>query len=308
MLWLKEDMNLRRHRKAIFIGLSAAVVAIAVGLNVSWVVVSWSAGLQLVLGLVLFPIVISYMVLNTAFLIREMRRNEQHNNFINAVTHELKTPVASMRLYLETLQSRPVEDDRRQKFYGAMMDDVERLTHTIDQVLQAGQITAGRRGQWTPVSLVDTIEQSLSIARTRHRLPDEAVAFANRLPTAVKDEVMGDAGDLRTAVLNLVDNAIKYSGEKVNVLVELEPGEKQQLLVRVKDQGIGIPQDELKTVFQRFHRIHNATTAKIKGTGLGLFIVYSVAKRHKGRIFAESAGNGLGSTFTLALPAAPKEA
>ena len=301
-------MNLRRHRKAIFIGLGAAVVAIAVGLSGSWAVVYWRAGLQLALGVVLFAIIITGVVLNTAFLVREVRRNEQHNNFINSVTHELKTPVASMRLYLETLQSRPVDDERRQKFYGAMMEDVERLTHTIDQVLQAGQITAGRRGQWTPVSLTDTIEQSLSIARTRHRLPEEAVAFTNQLPPAVKDEVMGDAGDLRTAVLNLVDNAIKYSGDTVKVLVELAPGEKQQLLVRVRDQGIGIPPSELKTVFQRFHRIHNATTAKIKGTGLGLFIVYSVAKRHKGRILAESAGNGLGSTFTLALPAAPKEA
>lgn len=301
-------MNLRRHRKAIFIGLGAAVVAIAVGLNVSWAVVYWRAGLQLALGVVLFTIIITGVVLNTAFLVREVRRNEQHNNFINAVTHELKTPVASMRLYLETLQSRPVEDYRRQKFYGAMMEDVERLTHTIDQVLQAGQITAGRRGQWMPVSLSDTIEQALSIARTRHRLPEEAVVFSRRLPAGVKDEVMGDAGDLRTAVLNLVDNAIKYSGDRIKVLVELEPSEKQRLLVRVKDQGIGIPAGELKSVFQRFHRIHNATTAKIKGTGLGLFIVYSVAKRHKGRIFAESAGNGLGSTFTLELPAAPKEA
>lgn len=302
-------MNLRRHRKAVFIGLGAAVVAVAVGLNVNWMLVYWRTGLQLALGIVLFAIIITGAVLNTAFLIREVRRNEQHNNFINAVTHELKTPVASMRLYLETLQSRPVDEAHRQKFYGAMMEDVERLTHTIDQVLQAGQIAAGRRGQWIPVSLADTIEQSLSIARTRHRLSDGEVEFASQLPAGVKDEVMGDPGDLRTAVLNLIDNAIKYSGDKVRVIVELAAGEKPgQLLVRVKDEGIGIPHSELKTVFQRFHRIQNATTARIKGTGLGLFIVFSVAKRHKGRIFAESAGSGMGSTFTLELPAAPREA
>jgi signal transduction histidine kinase len=119
---------------------------------------------------------------------------------------------------------------------------------------------------------------------------------------------MGDAGDLRTAVLNLLDNAVKYSTGQVKVLVELEAAEKSQLQVRVTDQGIGIPHTELKNVFHRFHRIHNTATAKIKGTGLGLFIVHAVAKRHKGRIFAESGGQGMGSTFTLELPAAPKEA
>jgi signal transduction histidine kinase len=142
----------------------------------------------------------------------------------------------------------------------------------------------------------------------RHRLTEEAVAFVNRLPAGISDVVLGDAGDLRTAVLNLVDNAVKYSGQNVHIVVELEPGPKEQLRVNVHDQGIGIPSTELKNVFQRFHRIQNATTSRIKGTGLGLFIVHSVAKRHKGRAYAHSEGNGHGSVFTIELPAAPKEA
>ena len=301
-------MSLRRHRKAVFIGLGAATLAITVALNIGWVVLNWRAGLQLFLGVILFAIIMTGVILNTTFLIREIRRNEQHNNFINSVTHELKTPVASLRLYLETLQSRPVDEARRKQFYGSMMEDTDRLMHTIEQVLEAGQASAGRRGKLSPVGLGEVISQCLSIAQMRHRLPDSALVFANHLPAGTSDEVMGEAADLRTALLNLLDNAVKYSGDEVKVVVELDRGEKQRLLVRVKDQGIGMPSNELKNVFQRFHRIQNATTAKIKGTGLGLFIVYSVAKRHKGRVVAESDGHGLGSTFTLQLPAAAREA
>jgi two-component system, OmpR family, sensor histidine kinase SenX3 len=301
-------MNLRRHRKAVFILLGAGTVTVAAALNIGWVVLNWRAGLQLVLGVVLFAVIITGVVLNTTFLIREIRRNEQHNNFINAVTHELKTPVASIRLYLETLQSRNVDEARRERFYGAMLEDTDRLLHTIEQVLKAGQVSTFSKSTMEPVSLVETITQCLPISVMRHRLPDSAVSFANHLPAGLSDKVMGDAADLRTAVLNLLDNAVKYSGSNVSVLVELDRGEKDHLLVRIKDQGIGIPEHELKNVFQRFHRIQNATTARIKGTGLGLFIVHSVAKSHKGRISAASEGHGLGSTFTLQLPSAPKEA
>ncbi|MEZ5356158.1 MAG: HAMP domain-containing sensor histidine kinase [Bryobacteraceae bacterium] len=296
-------MSLRRHRKAVFIALGAATVAFALGMNVSWVVINWRAGVQLVLGAILFAMIIAGVVLNTAFLVREIRRNEQHNNFINAVTHELKTPVASIRLYLETLKTRPVEEEKRQQFYDHMLEDSDRLLDTIEQVLKAGQVTSGRHPEPVPVNLPETIEQSLALARSRHRLPEEALSFVNRI-TGGGTTVMGDPDDLRTAILNLLDNAVKYSGQTVSVLVELTRGEKGQLLVRVKDQGIGIPSHELKTIFERFHRIRDAAASRVKGTGLGLFIVNSVAKHHKGRVYAESGGSGLGSTFTLELPAA----
>jgi signal transduction histidine kinase len=297
-------MNLRRHRKAVFITLGAVAATIAVAMNVSWVVMNWRARLVVVLGAVLFAIIIAVVVLNTAFLLRELRRSEQHNNFINAVTHELKTPVASIRLYLETLKTRPVDEARRQQFYDIMLDDSQRLPHTIEQVLKAGQVVAGRHTEMVPVNLPEVIEQSRSIACSRNHLPETALAFENRLPAGSPATVLGDPDDLRTAILNLLDNAVKYSGQTVNVLVELLADERNQFLVRVQDQGIGIPSTELKTIFERFHRIRNTATARVKGTGLGLFIVHSVAKRHKGRVYAESRGSGLGSTFTLQLPVA----
>ena len=302
-------MSLRRHRKAVFIGLGAATAIFAIAMNVSWLVITWSGGVRLVLGAILFLIIIGGVLLNTTFLVREVRRNEQHNNFINAVTHELKTPVASMRLYLETLKTRPVDEAKRQQFYDIMLADSERLLYTIEQVLRAGEATSGRKIEPVPVELPDVIEQSRAIACSRHHLPDTAVTFTNRLPGGAKGTVLGDPDELRTALLNLLDNAVKYSGpSEAHVVVELSAGEKEAFLVRVQDQGIGIPKDELKNVFERFHRIRNSATARVKGTGLGLFIVHSVAKRHKGRVYAESGGAGLGSTFTLQLPRAPRQA
>lgn len=301
-------MNLRRHRKAIFVTLGAVAATFAVALNVGWVVMTWRAGLQMVLGAVLFSIIIAGVVLNTAFLVREVRRSEQHNNFINAVTHELKTPVASIRLYLETLKTRPVDEARRQQFYDVMLQDSERLLHTIEQVLKAGQVTAGRKLDPVRVNLPEVIEQSRAIACSRHHLPESAVEFVNKLPAGTAGTVLGDAEDLRTAILNLLDNAVKYSGQTVHVLVELIVGNNEQFLVRVQDQGIGIPSSELKSIFERFYRIRDTATARVKGTGLGLFIVNSIAKRHKGRVFAESRGHGLGSTFTLQLPIAARNA
>ena len=142
-------MHLRRHRKAVFISLGAATAVFAIAMNVSWVVINWRAGVQMVLGAVLFAIIIAGVVLNTTFLVREVRRNEQHNNFINSVTHELKTPVASIRLYLETLKSRPVDETKRQQFYDAMLEDSERLMHTIEQVLKAGRPCHRAAASWS---------------------------------------------------------------------------------------------------------------------------------------------------------------
>src|SRR3954465_15961861 len=132
----------RRKSIAFFIVLGAGLVGGAVALNVGWVIVSWrQAGLMLV-GILVFPLIITGVVLNTIFLVREIRRNVQHEAFINAVTHDLKTPVASMKLYLQTLQNRDVDEDRRQAFYGAMIEDSDRLLRTIEQVLRAGQLGA----------------------------------------------------------------------------------------------------------------------------------------------------------------------
>jgi signal transduction histidine kinase len=295
-----------KRKSVVFTTLGACLVALVIALNVSWIVINWREGLLLVLGIIFFLVILAGVVLNTIFLVRETRRNEQHDAFINAVTHELKTPVASIRLYLETLQRRDLAEDKRREFYKVMLADSDRLIDLIEQVLRAGRITARSRvPHRVPIDLRDTVRECLDLARVRHHLPDGALAYVDRVAEPAQATVLGDPDELKAALSNLVDNAIKYSNGDVHVEVELTPIEDRRVSVRVKDDGIGISAAELKRIFRRFYRIPEAVAMRIKGTGLGLFIVSSVARKHGGRVFAESPGPGHGSTFTLQLPTAP---
>ncbi|MDZ4797972.1 MAG: HAMP domain-containing sensor histidine kinase [Bryobacteraceae bacterium] len=295
----------RRRAKAFFITLGACMVVLTITLQFGWIVLNWRTGLLLVLGVIFFGLILTGVVLNTIFLIREIRRNEQHDAFINSVTHELKTPVASMRLYLQTLQSRPVTDEKRQEFYGIMLADSDRLLNTIEQVLRAARTPTAKPALKTRVDLHELVSECIEITRLRHHL--EGTAFAYAAPSQQgTTSVMGDIDELRAAVSNLLDNAIKYGGQNVKVAVELTNSGAQNIVLRVRDWGAGIPPAELKRIFRRFYRVPSSLAIRVKGTGLGLFIVRSVAERHGGRAWAESEGPGRGSTFSLELPVAPR--
>src|SRR5229473_1357347 len=135
----------RRRSIAFFIALGAGLISVVLLLYVGWVLLNWKTGILLFLGILLMAMIIAGVVLNTIFLVREIRRNEQHDAFINAMTHELKTPVASIRLYLETLQSRAVDEEKRKEFYRIMLDDSDRLLGTIEQVLRTGHTGQSKR-------------------------------------------------------------------------------------------------------------------------------------------------------------------
>ena len=291
----------RQKSIAFFIALAAGLIAVSVLLYIGWVLLNWRTGILLFLGVVLTIFVIAGIVLNTTFLVREIRRNEQHDAFINAVTHELKTPVASIRLYLETLQTRSVDEDRRKEFYRIMLDDSDRLLATIEQVLRTGRVGHhAHKPQRVPVELVAVVAECVARARKVHHLDDASLRLLAGPPVTV----LADAEEIRAAVFNLVDNAVKYSGKDVNVEVETDTIDDSYVAIRVRDQGAGIAKMELKQVFKRFYRVPGAQSARVKGTGLGLFIVRSVAKRHGGRVWAESEGPGRGSTFIFQLPIA----
>ena len=295
----------RRRSVIFFTVLGICLVAIAVTLNVSWVVLNWDRVVLAVLGLVFFLLIIAGLVLNTIFLVREIRRNEQHDSFINAVTHELKTPVASIRLYLQTLQTRELDEAKRREFYRIMLEDSDRLLNTIEQVLRAGSVSSrlGRPAR-TRVNLLEITRECVELARTRFRLDPEALSYDERIGGRLA-VVSGDPDELKAAVWNLIDNAVKYSPTHVQVRVVVEETEDDRLAVRVLDRGVGISPAELKRVFRRFYRVPAAVAVRARGSsGLGLFIVRSVARRHGGRAFAESEGAGRGSTFTLLLPRA----
>jgi two-component system, OmpR family, sensor histidine kinase SenX3 len=294
----------RRRSVIFFTVLGICLVALAVTLNISWIVLNWRRGVLAVLGVIFFLLIIAGMVLNTIFLVREIRRNEQHDSFINAVTHELKTPVASIRLYLQTLQTRELDEGKRQEFYRIMLEDSDRLLHTIEQVLRAGSTgSRWRRIARTRVDLAEVARECVQLARTRFRLGEEALAYDEQVADG-RSIVIGDADELKAAVLNLIDNAVKYSGTDVHVRVVLQEQEDGRLAVRVTDTGVGISPVDLKRIFRRFYRVPPSVAVRAKGSGLGLFIVRSVARRHGGRAFAESQGTGHGSTFTILLPRA----
>jgi two-component system sensor histidine kinase SenX3 len=295
----------RRRSVIFFTVFGTCLVAIAVALNVSWIVLNWGNLVLAILGVVFFLLIIAGMVLNTIFLVREIRRNDQHDSFINAVTHELKTPVASIRLYLQTLQSRELDAGKRAEFYRIMLEDSDRLLHTIDQVLRAGSAGSRiRRTARTRVDLGEIAKDCVDLARTRFHLDGDALTYDPRV-TPGAALVLGDSDELKAAVWNLIDNAVKYSPSEIAVHVALEEFDEERLAVRVTDHGIGISPLELKRIFKRFYRIPANVAVRAKGSGLGLFIVRSVAKKHRGRAFAESLGTGHGSTFTLLLPKAP---
>lgn len=291
----------RRKTRAFFIVLCVLLVALALALYVGWIVINWREGLYLALGIIFFPAIIAGVVLNTIFLIREIRRNEQHDHFINAMTHELKTPVASIRLYLETLQARELDEAKRREFYRIMLEDSERLLGTIEQVLRAGRLAKGQL-QRSILDIEGVAREAVQLARTRHHLSEESIRLVRSFPEDERVLVNGDLEELKAAISNLLDNAVKYSGQSVNVELELAKAGDRSLALRVKDRGVGIPPSQLNQIFNRFYRIPGAVAMRVKGTGLGLYIVRSVAEKHGGKAFAESPGTGMGSTFTLQLP------
>jgi two-component system, OmpR family, sensor histidine kinase SenX3 len=291
----------RAKAVAFFITLGACLVGVAVFLNITWIVLNWRQVGALVFGIIFFSVIIAGMVLNTIFLVREIRRNEQQDSFLNAVTHELKTPITSIRLYLETLERRQVDDMRRQDFYRLMLEDTDRLLGTVEQVLKAGEIRQrNRKTNWQEVNFAAIVQESVELARLRHGLRAEELHFGSEPPGHIT--LLGNQEELRTAVANLLENAVKYTGVQREIVVEVETPDMDTVLFRVRDNGVGIEKSELKRIFKRFYRVTSRTTDKVKGTGLGLFIVRSIARKHGGDAWAESEGAGRGSTFTLRLP------
>src|SRR5216684_2328373 len=272
----------RRGKIFFFLSLGVLLAATVVGVGFGWIILNWQEGVKVLLGIIFFAAIAAVLILNTSFLVREIRKNEQHDSFINAVTHELKTPIASIRLYLQ------------------MIEDTDRLSNTVEQVLKAGRAGA-RKAEHVEVNFASLVERCVETARNSYHLPPGVLRYESSL-NGRGSEVTGDPEDLRTAVSNLLDNAVKYSGSQVDISVQLGLGEQERLILRVQDRGMGIPRSELKSIFKRFYRVPGRALAQVRGTGLGLFLVRTIAKRHGGRVSAESAGEGKGATVILELP------
>ncbi len=290
---------MRRRKSAIFfLVLGICLIGLAVALNVGWILLNLREVVLLILGMIFFAVIITGLVLNTIFLFREIRRNEQHDAFINAVTHELKTPIASIKLYLETLKARELPEERRREFYERMLADSNRLLGTVEQVLQAGRTSEKNRGtRFDEIDLNGFLEETIELVKTRYNLNDGAVRYST--PSS-EIKIVGDRDELQTAFTNLLDNAIKYSVGDPKISMRVKSSAMNKADIYIKDSGVGIAPADLKRIFKRFYRVSKSTGPK--GTGLGLAIVQSIIVRHGGRVGAESKGEGKGSTFWVQLP------
>ena len=297
-------MNLTRRRgaKALFITLGVFLTALAITLNITWIHNNGRRFALDLIGALLFAILIAGVVLNTVFLVREIRRNERQDSFLNAVTHELKTPIASIRLYLDTLSRRSVDDAQRLRFYEIMRDDTDRLLGTVETVLKAGELGHRQRAhQRDRVELHPLVADCVATVLNRHHLPPEAIQL-EPVPGAVRLFVTGNPDDLRSAVLNLLDNAVKYSPNGVHIHCRVGIERYTWGVLTITDSGLGLAPADLKRIFKRFYRASSNDRHKIRGTGLGLFLVNTIARQHGGSVRALSEGPGQGTTMVLRLP------
>ncbi|MBW1688878.1 MAG: HAMP domain-containing histidine kinase [Deltaproteobacteria bacterium] len=304
-----------RSKRSIGFPLTLGIILLILVLTlaVGWQILVWSGAgsvergltnldwIFFVLGAVCFLLIIVGLVWLCAWLVREIGVNQHQRAFLDAVTHEMKTPLASLRLYLDTLERHDPERERRHEFLDRMRVDLERLDQTVEQVLTAARAEESRsRARLERVVLSELLEECIAEICTSHHLPEGAV----RLESGRGAMVKGDPGELSLVFRNLLENAVKYSDEPVEVKVRVVDAADGRVKVEIADRGIGIPSGELRKIFQRFYRVGRDVQRTAVGLGLGLFIVRNLVRRQGGRVVARSEGWGQGSRFVVTLRAA----
>jgi len=300
-----------RHKRSISIPivLASFTVLLSVALLIGWTLLilrqreltnqfvedTW----LLVSGIVSFVLIASVLVLFVVFLVREILEVRRQNSFIDSVTHELRTPLASIKLCLQTIQRTELSLEQLTKLQKMMVDDVDRLSIFIDHVLVASRLQFGKRTyEVSEFVLEDMIKQVTARLSKHYKLK----------PGAVELDVSGDivlntdAIAVETVINNLLDNAIKYSDTAIDIRVGVERLSSGKVSLSIADRGIGIPNQSLKKVFDRFYRVPNEAVNKRRGTGLGLFVVASLIKSLGGTFEATSNGDNLGTVIEVILP------
>jgi signal transduction histidine kinase len=291
--------------------LSSVAVALTITLLLVWILVIaqnvellqatflGNIGL-LVGGIISFLAIISVLVLFTVFLVREITEVRRQTSFIDSVTHELKTPLASLKLAAETLARPELAADRREQLRVMMLQDVSRLVNLVDGILDANRLIGAREaGDLGEVVLSDMLEHVASETIRRHHVGLEIFEFVCEEDVTL----IVDPTSLRTIISNLIDNAIKYSDGVPAVRIEARRDrELGYVHIRVSDRGIGIDKGDLKRIFQRFYRVPEEAVRSRHGTGLGLLVVAGLVKALGGKIEASSPGIGHGTTIHVQLP------
>ena len=291
------------------IALAAVTVALSIALLVGWtllvlenVELSQQVGSNtwlLIGGNLAFIIIMTVLVLFGFFQAREILQGRRQVSFIDSVTHELKSPLASLKLSVQTLQRRHLAEAQRAQVHQIMIDDLDRLSAFIDDVLEASRLDSGASEHvMTEVALVALVERCAERVRRRYRVEEEAI----RIVAPPELSLVSDPTSLEIILRNILDNAVKYSDEPVQVEVTLQAEGRDRVRVEVQDRGIGVPKEHLRRIFNRFYRVPSESVRSRRGTGLGLFVVSQLTRNLGGRLTATSEGKGLGTTMTILLP------
>ncbi|QDV28469.1 Phosphate regulon sensor protein PhoR [Planctopirus ephydatiae] len=272
------------------ITLSVTLIVLNVTLMVVWIVLfaqnTWWAAL--VLGVVVFTLILTGLSIYMVLMIKEVRLNQRQANFVDAVTHELKSPIASLSLHLETLSLRSLSDDQRQKFYATMERELERLDHLITQLLDVGRLNATGTQAASIDLILDTLLRSVAQEVAGHYRKEVTEIFQFDIEAAV---LRAPQIVVETIFRNLFDNAIKYGGHPPLIFVEVRAVDHARIVIRVTDNGAGVAPEDRKRIFQMFYRAGNELQRRTKGTGLGLYIVQTLVRQLNGRIHVHPVNN-----------------
>jgi signal transduction histidine kinase len=301
---------LERKSLRLPIVLGVLMIVVVVALTVGWILMSVFGAMDspqsafywtwLSVGSVLFLFVLIGVVMYLVLSVKAINLNRRQSNFIDSVTHEFKSPIASLKLYLQTLKLRQVSDQEREQFYKYMLADVERLDSLISHMLDAGYVDSTkpkRNKEWLDVSRV--IRDCVRTVCARYQVPDSAVEL-----NLVKADILASPVDANIIFRNLIDNAIKYAGVPPHVVVTTRV-DREEVVTEIGDNGPGIPAAEKRKIFGRFQRLGSELERKKPGTGLGLYIVRTLVKQMAGKVQVVDRDR-IGTTFELRLPLARK--
>jgi signal transduction histidine kinase len=260
----------------------------------SWAPLYWTL---LLVGATFFLLIVVGVVMYLTLSIKAINLSRRQSNFIDSVTHELKSPIASLKLYLQTLTRHQPSPEERQEFYRSMLDDVERLDQLINHVLDAARLDRPSEPLRQTVVLDDLLRRCASEVCSRYRVPDSTIQL--RLVPCI---VSGSQPDLELVFRNLLDNAIKYAGRPPEVVVANSPTTNGHVRVTISDNGSGIPRKFHNKVFGRFVRLGTELEREQQGLGLGLYIVRTLVRRLRGRVRVREREDANGTTLEVLLP------
>lgn len=258
--------------------------------------------IALISGLILLILLSLSMSVIFIYLNRQLNVTKLYDNFISNVTHELKSPLSSIQLHLETIKKREVPEEKKQEFLFLMLKDIDRLNRLINSILYLSSLEQNKLSKKVShdyhIYDADTIiREIIEESFQEFNFPLDNVEIVGSL----SGQCVIDRNWLKIVFNNLIDNAIKYSTQLPRLKIELTPGQRY-FQINFSDNGIGISAKDQKKIFNKFHRIYNPESPNVKGTGLGLYWAKEIVKYHGGKIVVHSAGKNLGTTFKISLP------